>query len=277
MRHLAFTVLLAGCSGPPQAPLGRLLIEEVYYAGAVPTAGAERYYADQFVQITNASRQPVLAGGLMIGDAAGAAGEINPGMAPDSYRERRPNKVVLANVWRVPGAPEDLVLEPGASLLIAHDGTSHQPQSPLDNSGADFETYVTAADRGGDEERDDDHPLVDNLIPVHYTAGFDWLVPVFGASLVVLVPDADLEELDVGWTSYQMAPNEHVIDGVDAVMDADSAAFKRLPDAVDAGFAYVSGTYTGESIQRVRDGDELVDTNDSSNDFVVGVPDPYGP
>ena len=39
----------------PLMPKGNLLIEEVYYSGAVPTAGIDRYYSDQFIEIENLS------------------------------------------------------------------------------------------------------------------------------------------------------------------------------------------------------------------------------
>ena len=60
-------------------------------------------------------------------------------------------------------------------------------------------------------------------------------------------------------------------------MDADSGDFKRLPDSIDSGFAWVSGTYVGESLHRRRVGNGWQDTNDSGADFVVGTPDPGRP
>jgi hypothetical protein len=265
-------LLLVGCSpgsSTPQDPVGRLLIEEVYYTGAEPAAGVERYYSDQFIQLTNASEDVVAAGGLLLGNVAGVAGEINPGTPPDSYRSSRPNRVVLENVWRVPGAAEDHLLQPGESLLIAHDGTNHQPMSTLDLTGASFETYV-AVNVG-----DDDHPLVDNLEPVHFPGGYDWLITVFGPSVVVLSADAELNDLQGDFFPYKTAGVETVIDGVDTVMDRQSGDYKRLPDTVDRGFISARGPYTGQSVKRVRVDGVLVDTNDSSVDFERGVPDPY--
>ncbi len=37
----------------PLPPHGNLLIEEVYYSGAVPTEGIDRYYSDQFIELMN--------------------------------------------------------------------------------------------------------------------------------------------------------------------------------------------------------------------------------
>lgn len=275
MKRWTVLVVLAGCAGEkePMEPHGRLLIEEFYYSGAVPAAGLDRYYSDQFIQLVNASDEPVLAGGLQIANAHGVAGEINPGTQPDSYASSRPNRVVLESVWRIPGAPEDLVIQPGEGLLLAHDGTNHQPMSTLDLTGADFETYVDVYEGG-----DDDHVGVENLESVHYTGGYDWLVPVFGASIVVMDAEAEVRALDGTnlWDLVSVSV-EHVVDGVDAVMDGASGAYKRLPDTVDTGFTYVSDTYTGESVRRVRIDGVYQDTNDSSVDFeVLSEPEPYG-
>ena len=54
----------------PQAPAGFLKIEEVYYSGSVPTAGIDRYYADQFIQLRNTSEYTLDIGGLGLGDVA---------------------------------------------------------------------------------------------------------------------------------------------------------------------------------------------------------------
>ncbi|MEZ4321764.1 MAG: DUF4876 domain-containing protein [Myxococcota bacterium] len=228
-------IVLAGCSGasptppveaPPEAPAGRLRIDEVYYSGAAPAAGVDHYFSDQFVRLVNLSDVPVAAGGVLVGDAFGLAGAINGGDVPDSYATSRPDQVVLENVWRIPGAPEDVVVEPGGYLLLARDGANHQPLSTVDLTGADFETVVRP-NSGNDE----DYPGVPDLERVHFTGGFDWLVTVFGPSLVVLAPEAEAALEDVGDPSYDLlaAPVEHVVDGVEALMDADSGAFKRLP------------------------------------------------
>ncbi len=235
--------------------------------------GADHYFSDQFVELLNDSAERITIGGLLIGDVYGLAGEINPGMEPDSYAADE-GHVYLETVWRIPGAPADVILEPGQSVVIAHDGTNHLPFSTVDLSGADWEAYVD--DSGGD----DDYPTVDNLERVFFNGGYDWLMTVFGPSFVVLdLDEEDLEDFDAGPWELRRAPVDAVIDAVEALMDADSGDYKRLPDGVDAGFSYVSDTYTGESIRRRRLADDgpgaLQDTNDSSADFeVVDRPQP---
>jgi hypothetical protein len=114
---------------------------------------------------------------------------------------------------------------------------------------------------------------------VHYTAGYDWLMTVFGPSVALLEPgsEEDLEDTTVGtWWDLKSAPVARVIDALDSLMDGDSGAYKRLPQSVDAGFIYVSDTYSGESVRRRLVDGVPADTNNSSEDFEVGVPTPYG-
>lgn len=245
---------------------GDLLIEELYYSGAAEAGGADHYFSDQFIELVNTTSGPLDLSGVMVGDAYGSAGAINPGMEPNSFVSARPDEVVLCTVWRL---PEGTRLEAGGRLVIAHDGTNHRPFSSIDLSGAAFEAYVEGSGR------DDDHPTVDNLESVAFNGGFDWLMTVFGASVVVLSADAELgQETGEFGETLVVAQASAVLDGVEALMDADSSAFKRLPASVDAGLAWVSDTYTGESLHRKRLGEGWQDTDDSSADFEVGAPDP---
>ena len=262
-----------GPSGPtgPLSPIGNLLIEEVYYSGAVPTAGIDRYYSDQFIELMNTADEAVMVGGLIIGDAPGLAGAINPGNTPGGPYVNDPDYVYLSTAWRIPGEPEDVLLQPGESLVIAQDASTHQPYSPVNLIDADYETYV--------EEfgEDFDDVIVPNLESLWYGAGYDWLVTVFGPTIIVLSMDA--EELEQTGGDYEpvRAPVSAVVDTMEALMDADSGAYKRLHSSVDSGFVHVSGTYTGESVRRLRDSNgALIDTNDSGADFEVSsTPDPF--
>lgn len=256
----------------PEPPDGWLKIEELYYSGS-PGIDDTHYFSDQLIELTNTGDAPILVGGLYVGDVHGLAGEINPGDQPSPYSSEE-SSVYLDNLWRIPGAPEDVILAPGASFVIAQDGRNHAPFSPLDLSDADIESYNEASNG-----KDEDYPTVPNLEKVHYSAGFDWLLTVFGPTVVVLRVDdpAQIEQVDGPYWPLVRVPAASVLDAVEALRDEDSAAFKRLPASIDAGFVHVSGTYTGESVHRLRDADgKLVDTNDSGADFVVGPPAPRG-
>lgn len=256
----------------PLPPQGNLLIEEVYYAGAVPVEGIDRYYGDQFIELVNTADAPVMIGGLIIGDTPGASGQINPGDTPLRRWVQEADTVYLMTAWQIPGAPEDVLLAPGASLVIAHDAQDHAPYSPLDLSQAEYETYVELYGQ------DLDSPVAENLVPLWYNAGYDWLVPVFGPTIVVASMDAEDLEPAGGDSSPVEVPAGAVVDTMEALMDADSVDWKRLHPDIDAGFVHVSGTYTGESVRRKRDADgNLVDTDDSGADFeVLSTPEPWG-
>lgn len=264
-------LLVLGCKGEPtpepavEAAVGDLLIEELYYSGAVPAGGTDHYFADQFVELVNTTDAPLDLSGILVGEAFGAAGAINPGMEPDSYAERRPEQVVLDSVWRIPDGTR---LEAGATLVIAHDGTNHRPFSTIDLSGAGLEAYVAGS--GGD----DDHPTVPNLEEVVFNGGYDWLITVFGPSVVLLEADTELGNVQGPFGTLARAPREAVIDAIETVMDADSGAFKRLPATVDSGFAFVDGTYVGTSLHRKRTAEGWQDTDDSGADFEPGPPAP---
>ena len=254
----------------PLHPKGNLLIEEVYYAGAVPVAGIDRYYSDQFIELVNIADAPVMVGGLILGDAPGLPGAINPGNTPGGPFVNDPDYVYLESAWRIPGEPEDVLLQPGGSLVIAQDASTHNPYSPVNLLDAHYETYVE------EYGEDLDDAVVPNLESVWYTGGYDWLVTVFGPTIIVVSMDAaDLEPV-AGSDGPVRAPVSAVVDTMEALMDADSGGYKRLHPTVDAGFIHVSGTYTGESVRRLRDSSgTLIDTNDSGADFeVLSMPDP---
>lgn len=257
-------------------PLGDFLIEEVSYTGAIGLTADEHYFHDQFIEIYNNSTHELFADGLLIADVHGAAGEINPSQ-PVTPFAADPDHVYVNSIWRIPGGGTDVPVPPGGSIVIAHDGTNHQPQSTVDMTDADWESFNERPDG-----RDIDYPTVPNLERVRFEGGFDWLLPVFGPGVVLLRGDNvdALETATTGFSDATKVPLAWVVDAFEALMDADAGAYKRVPVAVDRGFVYSAGTYVGQSaIRRVRThvGERAVlqDENDSGGDFeVVAQPQP---
>lgn len=257
----------------PEPIVGDFVFKEIYYTGATGASG-QHYFHDQFVEIYNAANGTLYADGLLIGDVHGVAGEINPGQETTPFGMDTEH-VYLNSVWQVPGNGQDYPIEAGKSLLIAHDATNHQPDSTLDLTAADFETYNEREDM-----KDVDWPIAPNLMRIHFTGGFDWLLPVFGAAVVIFRaedPNA-LERVDIPDASELgpriKVPNALVIDAFEALQNAKSGAYKRVPAALDKGFVFASDTYTGESARRKMIGEEkgrkvLADTNDSTADFEI--------
>jgi hypothetical protein len=77
-------------------------------------------------------------------------------------------------------------------------------------------------------------------------------------------------------------PNTLVVDAFEALQNGNSAAYKRVPAALDAGFVFATGTYTSESARRrvattIGTRRILRDSNNSSTDFeLIARPTPRG-
>lgn len=258
--------------------LGDLLIREVYYTGSRTPSGGT-YFSDQFTEIYNNSTETIYADGLLIADLYGPAGQINPTTVPTPFQSD-PQHVYVSSVWQIPGNGTQHPIAPGKSIVIAQDGIDHRtdpngnPSSPVNLAAADFETYNERPD-----ERDLDAPGVPNLTRIVHRGGFDWLQPVFGPGVVIFrVPNvAALDTALVPGTSQTYTtkvPVAAVIDAFEALQNGNSAAYKRVPASLDAGFVFASGTYVSEAARRkvastVGSRKVLQDTNNSSNDFVI--------
>lgn len=277
MLPLSVLLFLSACTepspkgeAPPPRPAatGDLLISQLYTSGATEAGGADHYYSDQFIEIVNATGDTLELEGLRIADVYGVSGKINPNTQADSYRESHPDVVVLLTVWEIPFS----TLLPGETLLIAQDGGNHRPFSEVDLSSADFEAFVT------DSPRDEDSPTVANLESLVYNSGYDWLMTVFGPSVVLLDGETALGELtDTPYGALPTISTDAVLDGVDTVMDGNSLDFKRLPDSVDQGAAWAEGPYTGTALHRLKIDGAWQDSDNSSDDFALGLPAPQRP
>ena len=256
--------------------VGNLLIKEVYYSASQTPSGGS-YFSDQFVEIYNNSTDTIYMDSLCIADIHGNAGLINPTSLPTPFNTDA-NNSYANSIWRIPGTGRQHPLAPGKSIIIAQDGVNHQdaalnPNSPVNLSAADWETYNERTDN-----RDADAPAVPNLERVYFTGGFDWLMPVFGPSLVLFRANFDLlEKTPIPGASASTAPrikipNNIVIDGVDFVKDGNSGTYKRLPVALDGGFGFADGTYNKQSLRRktstnINGRRVLQDNNNTTADF----------
>lgn len=259
-----------------QSLQGKLVIKQCYYTGSRTPANTN-YFSDQFHEIYNNSPDTVFVDSLCIADVFGPSGQINPTTTPTPFQNDQGN-VYVNNIWMIPGTGREHPLPPGRSIIIAQDGVNHLEfnANSVDLSNADWETYKT-----GGNANDTDNPDVPNMVQVHVVSGFDWLVTVFGPGIIIFkAPDpAALESVTPPNSTEprKKVPNALVIDAFEALRDANSGSFKRIPLALDAGFTFASGTYTRESAMRKVDTtisgrQVLQDTDDSGEDFLIGPP-----
>ncbi|HYW30111.1 MAG TPA: DUF4876 domain-containing protein [Gemmatimonas sp.] len=266
--------------------LGDLVIKEVYFTGSRTPSGGT-YFSDQFVEIYNNATDTVYLDGLLVADVFGISGQINPTSVPTPFQSDA-SHVYVSSIWQIPGTGRQRPLAPGRSIVIAQDGIDHRsdpngnPSSPVNLATADWETYNERPDG-----RDLDSPTVPNLTRVLFRGGFDWLLPVFGPGVVIFrAPSVTaLDSALVPGTTQTYAsrvPVATVIDAFEALQNGNSGPYKRVPAALDAGFVFASGTYTGESARRkvvatIAGRRVLQDGNSTSNDFtVVTTPTPRG-
>jgi hypothetical protein len=268
------------------SPLGSWVIKEMYYTGSrTPTGGT--YFFDQFFELYNNSTDTLYAGGLILASIHGVSGQINPGSTPTPFQSDTEH-VYADAVWRIPGGATDRPVPPGGSVVIAQQGINHRsdpnanPASPVNLGNADWEMFIDVPDT-----RDLDAPTVPNMEMLHRRGGFFALVPVFGPGMVLARGDfsswQQVRAPDASPTTppHVRIPVTAVIDAVEALQNAQSGAFKRIPAALDAGFIFADGTYTSQAVRRktertIAGRRVLRDTNNSSQDFEVVTPNPRG-
>lgn len=270
------------------SPVGALVIRQLYYTGSRTPANGT-YFADQFLELYNNSTDTLYLDSLAVGEVFGVSGQINPSDVPTPFQSDQAH-VYLRSAWMIPGTGRERALPPGRSVVIAQDAINHRddpngnPNSPVNLGDADWETFNERQDG-----RDADSPSAPNLVKLRHDTRFDWNVPVFGPALVLFraAGFAQLDSAQVPGAAttapyYVRLPVAQVVDAVDALQNAQSAAYKRIPTALDAGFTFTGDTYTSKAVRRkvaatIGGRRVLVDTNDSGNDFeVVTPPAPRG-
>ena len=279
---------------------GELLIEEVYFTGS-PIEGSTSPSMDQYIKLTNNSDHVVYADGVLFVTNY-IVGTITSVGAYYEYPELT-DGLAVNNMYAIPGKGDEHPVAPGESIVLAlaaidytasyKDGENLIEGNPnaIDLSKADFEFYDE-----NDLYPDTDNPDVANLniwfkesrtITSLHNRGFESyaiVIPPYNETAETIMTnhhwsgtyffhfqewnfDYDLADEDV-W----VIPGEWVLDAVNCCLE-DSFYQNPWPAAFDAGWTH-AGDYDrdparfGKSVRRnVADG-KLVDTNNSTNDFL---------
>lgn len=263
------------------ARIGDLVFKEVYYSGSKTPTG-KTYFSDQYYEIYNNSTDVIYADGLCLGEVE--AWKFKP--TKSVFLEAYPNKTAISSFWYIPGSGKEHPIEPGKSIIIAQDGINHKsdklgnPNSPVDLSNADWETYVKR-----DDNKDIDQPNVPNLELgyVNYFA-YDWLTSVFGSAYAIFRIEGDIKAYvesnkvprpgSSSTFKYVLISNDKIIDGFQAYKDDSETSMPKVHAVIDAGFTFdPNGTYSGKCVRRkvkaVYDGRTVYqDTNNSTDDFL---------
>ena len=256
-----------------------LIFKEIFYCGS-KTPAKTNYMKDNYFEIYNNGSEPVYVDGLCISSSSNySSSSINFAdnnghlvAADGSSTKMVANDYVAVKdiIWQIPGDGKTYLLNPGESFIIASSATDHtaadkNPNS-IDLSSAEFET------------------VCDNMIllnPQNATITKQYLVSVANAGLILFAPSSPIAEATLianyngGKPSGTYVPilRSDILDGVNWVKNSTTNPY--LPENIDAGKTWVSGTYVKESIIRKEEGKSsegnpiYQETKNSTNDFKV--------
>ena len=252
-----------------------LMISKIYYSGTRDNMD-RTYTTDTYIEIFNNSDNVEYVDGKYLA----LAESVSPAAYPAS---ENPDYIYMRQICRFPGDGDDYPVQPGESLVIAARSARNHIASAatsIDLSDADFEVKMTEGSGNPDV------PML-QLISNSTTIAYFNLLSGGPNALVLFDTDEDVlswpEVYQIGKTSGEMfrqVPRSVISDGVEclkkpAQTDPDVNT-KRLQQGIDAGYITITSVngYNHESVERRVSRYEngryyLMDTNNSSNDFVV--------
>lgn len=271
-----------------------LVISEIYASPSVMNSLTSMY-----IELYNNSDDPISLDGKYIAVMGGPASkdfgtpfEIGKG------------KLFFESLIQIPGSGNDYVIAGKSFFLISANAKSFDYMAEgsydmvlsVDLSQSDLEVNsiaynnkigLDAGTLAGVMYFDTDNPSVDNAILKYLnTANWWFFNPGYCASILLFDTDNDIEKevytegTNTAFVLYQK--DIQVIDGVDYLINSQSADYKTLTSNYDSGFTFLSGEdnmYKRKSMNRKRSTDSegrliFVDTNNSSNDFEELDPSP---
>ena len=276
---------------------GELLIEEVYFTGSL-IEGASTSSNDKYIRLTNNSDHPIFADRVMFCKNYIEGFITNVG-AFYTYPALDTEGIAVTDMYVIPGAGTDYVVYPDESIIIALDAQNFSEDNPnaFDLSNVDFEFNDGVID-----VEDSDNPDVPDMevwykklhsMTLFHNRGFE-------SYAIVLPPANETAETIMNnhhWTGtytfdftnaatgqsyhfeYDIADDDAFLIPAEWVLDAVNCStedvFYRNPwgSAFDAGWTH-AGDFDGDisrfgkSVRRLSVDGKLVDTNNSTNDFI---------
>ena len=263
-----------------------MVIEEIFFTSSTFSGTQRPYTDDQYLILTNNSDHLIYADSLAIVESKFQS-DMQWELTPDLMRDA----ITVSWLYLIPGNGTCVPVDAGESLLIALNAKNHTliNSNSIDLSGAQFEFYDVSPNT---EFFDEDNPAATNLIKWYsdlwsYTMLNNKGTKSYGIVRMHSDYDTFIESnyykyiyiVNAAWGTYESSgdgyfiPNSWVIDWVNLSIQNEWAWNVASP-ALDSGWTYCAETSSDKSrygtsvIRKSDESGKLVDTNNSTNDFL---------
>lgn len=260
------------------------VLDELFFNCSSNDGAYDRNYYEEYLSIKNISNQPLYADGLSVAIAA----DPNDSEAGEMAEYLKKDKIVISQLYTIPGKGREHLVQPGQSIVIAHSAVDHseggKKAKARNLTGANFELFVPHQ-----YAMTVDNPEVDNMI-VNFSTfqAFQW---GYGGGISIMLVKTKEDATQYcnenkvaminpnAYTTkrqdYVVLPTNTIIDGVE-IGAKGSLVHKALPNNIDRGAVLIDDTpgmmggFKGLFVQRkTAEKGYLQDTNNSTDDFVV--------
>ncbi len=275
-----------------------LVFKEVYFSG-VP----DFYFQDAFYEIYNNADEVQYLDGIIMGvvDYGMAVGTWNKDQASvwmTNGKYTNGKYPLTSHVQCFPGDGTQFPIQPRTSIVVASNPINHSArelsegdvQSPVNLENADWQLYADNA-----FPADTRIEGIPNMTLLWKNFGREMMPATEGQAIVIArlkdgqspvdyaADPTSVVPLPGGTTNCFVIPADCILDAID-IVPADAAChYKHIEAKDDAGMVWYTGAdgvsngdYSGKSLRRKVAGFTaagkaiLKDTNNSSNDFIVG-------
>ncbi len=267
---------------------GGFVISELFFAGT-QTPEEKPYSKDQYVVISNNSDVTLYADSVAFVEAAFLS-TTKREYTPDIMSEA----MSVDAIYMIPGTGTSVPVEPGKSLVLAVNALNHTEANAnsFDLSNADYEFYDESSNASN---QDTDNANVPNLDKWYcYTLTIFILNNQGHKTYAIAKMRQDKDSYladnyyeakytavngkEMSTKCYKVA-NDWILDAVN-LAPSSTKQWNTVSSALDAGYAYVAATGSdkarfGKAVIRKQENGKWVDTNNSSNDFEMGVTPSY--
>ena len=263
-----------------------MVIEEIFFTSTTFSGTQRPYTDDQYLILTNNSDHLIYADSLAIVESKFQS-DMQWELTPDLMKDA----ITVSWLYLIPGNGTSVPVEAGESLLIALNAKDHTTinSNSIDLSGAQFEFYDVSPNT---EFFDEDNPAATNLIKWYSDLWSYTMLNNKGSKSYGIVRmhsdyDTFIESnyykytyiVNAAWGTYEsngdgyFIPNSWVIDWVNlAIMN--EWAWNVASPSLDSGWTYCAETSSDKSryglsvIRKLDESGKLVDSNNSTNDFL---------